>query len=195
MGGRVGCIFLAMVAALAGCQQDRRPTPGQTEPPAPPPAVKPAPQPSAPPKTDAPPAAQPAPKPSPAVQPAPSNAMPSVAEPPPPPAPPVEPAAADKPQEPAENELPPYVKILRPGGRADLAHVDITLKQPATLQLATRDVERLWVGRRELPVGRNRNVILRVDGQVFEWSRRHDALELHFTRSGGWQIARAWPED
>jgi hypothetical protein len=193
--GALTRLLAALLVVSAGCQQ-QRPAPG-AEPAREPTPVKPADRPAKPDRAPAQPAvAQPAPA-QPARSPQPTPAPAPVVSTPPAKPEPVAQAPAE-PEESAESEegdkLPPYVRILRLSGATARPTVDVEARTPATLELHTNGVERLWVGRRELPVGRNSSVALRIDEQVFEWSRSHTELELEFSPNTGWKIVRRYPD-
>lgn len=83
------------------------------------------------------------------------------------------------------------MRILAPLSTATAYSAEARPREPATLDIRTQNVGRMLVTRRELPVGRNRSIALRVDGFVFEWSASHTTLILEFSPSGGWRIAES----
>lgn len=87
--------------------------------------------------------------------------------------------------------LPPYLTVLERTRPDDPFEVQARPQPPGTLELTTRNVLRLRIDRRLVPLRRDRSIAVWIDGQGIEWTTRHDTLLLERTRSGTW---RALPQ-
>ncbi|MBW7906028.1 MAG: hypothetical protein LC135_17330 [Phycisphaerae bacterium] len=87
----------------------------------------------------------------------------------------------------------PYLRILELRSAAEPPVVTPRLEGEQVLVLETRNVQRLRITREHLAIRRDRSVILRIDGQNFEWTRRYDSIELHRDQNGFWNIISREP--
>jgi hypothetical protein len=87
----------------------------------------------------------------------------------------------------------PYLRILELRSASEPPVVTPRLEGQQALLLETRNVQRLRITREHLAIRRDRSVILRIDGQNFEWTTRHDSIELHRDQNGFWNIVSREP--
>lgn len=114
-----------------------------------------------------------------------------------PPSPPDAKPQAEASQEPAPapvppQKLPPYISVLERVEHEKRSVVDSAIVRNK-LQLSTQNVKRLRISRRDLPIARDKSVILRVDDFVLEWTPKSDTIELELGRNAGWQIVEPPP--
>lgn len=102
------------------------------------------------------------------------------------------PIAMDTPPEP-EPKTPRYLDIVEELDNAQRALVEATVVAPSKLELKTQNVKRLRVTREGLPLARNRSIVLRIDGQGIEWTRRYISVELERSPAGAWTVVRRRP--
>jgi hypothetical protein len=175
---RLPALLLGLaVLTAAGCQSRQMAPPAVQPPPRSEPA-RPAPHPAPPSERPAPPAVAAAPPASPA--PAQPPVPPPTATTPPPAAPPA--AASAEP-------VPEYVEVLElidPGGAT---RVRAQTDPPARLVVETENVQRLRLRRARLSLARDRSVALKLDGQMFEWTRATPIVEFARSANGTWAVA------
>ncbi len=86
--------------------------------------------------------------------------------------------------------VPPFLAIVEKTKPRREARVHVTVTQPRKLDIDTRNVRRLRLTRRRLPLARNRSIVLRIDGKGIEWTPDVVAVELERSRSGEWRVVR-----
>ena len=94
--------------------------------------------------------------------------------------------SAEKPPHEPEPRLPRYLRILERFDNTVQSKVRVRLEPPAKLEIQTDNVKRLRITRIGLPLMRGRSTVLRIDEQVFEWTRRSDVVELERSPNGVW---------
>jgi hypothetical protein len=88
----------------------------------------------------------------------------------------------------------PYLQILelRDAARGPTIHSLVSGRRE--LRLDTDNIQRLRITRDQLPIPRDRSVVLRIDGQNFEWTSRSASIELERDRNGFWNVSGRAPE-
>lgn len=92
-----------------------------------------------------------------------------------------------------EPRTPRYLSIVEEINVARPAKVHATVAAPSTLELTTENVRRIRVTREGLPLARDRSIVLRIDGQGIEWTRKYIAVELERSPAGAWTVVRRRP--
>ncbi len=98
--------------------------------------------------------------------------------------------SAEKPTHEPEPRLPSYLRILERFDNTARVKVRVRLEPPAKLEIQTDNVKRLRITRIGLPLMRGRSTVLRIDEQVFEWTRRSDVVELERSPNGVWMSVK-----
>lgn len=95
-------------------------------------------------------------------------------------------------EEPAEKPppVPPFVAIVETIHPQREATAHVTVTPPRKLDIDTRNVRRLRITRRRLPLARDRSIVLRIDGKGIEWTPDVVAVELERSRAGDWRVVR-----
>gem|GEM_PF-6106883 len=88
-----------------------------------------------------------------------------------------EPARAETPPEP-EKKLPEHLTLMQRVDPNAEGRIEVSVSGSDVLELAAHNVKRFRVSRERSPLATTRSVVLRVDGQVFEWTRAYTTIEL-----------------
>jgi hypothetical protein len=98
----------------------------------------------------------------------------------------------DTPEEPAP--VPPsYMSIVEEIDPVKRSIVYTTIEPPRTLELTTENVKRIRLTREGLPLARHGSLVLRIDGQGIEWTRKYVAVELERSSAGEWSVVDRRP--
>lgn len=95
-------------------------------------------------------------------------------------------AAAGLSTAPPEPQLPKYLTILRRTEPSAETNVTVRVAEGRRLELETRNVERLHIDRRNLPLDTRRSIILVLDGQPLEWLVGSPVVEFERSTNGVW---------
>lgn len=98
----------------------------------------------------------------------------------------------EAPEEP-EPKTPRYLEIVEQVHLDRVPKVRATIVSPTKLELETDNIKRLRITREGLPLARNRSIVLRIDGQGIEWTRKYLAVELERSSAGVWEVVRRRP--
>ncbi len=107
---------------------------------------------------------------------------PKVAEKPPAPAEPAEP--------PEDPPLPDYLRVVTKIDRMKPFKVAVEKGPPNRLMLDTENVSRIRIDRARFGLAGRKSIVLRLDGQVIEWTARSKVTEFTRTRNGVWRPVR-----
>lgn len=100
---------------------------------------------------------------------------------------PTPPAGAEPGGPPPTAQVPGFVRILeqtRPGD----AQVTVATPDRRTLELTTRNVQRMRLTRLGLPLQAD-TIVLRIDGYGIEWRPNRAVVEVERTNAGVWVVA------
>ena len=98
----------------------------------------------------------------------------------------------ETPEEP-EPRTPRYLEIVEPVHPDRDSKIRATIVSPTKLELETDNIKRLRITREGLPLARDRSIVLRIDGQGIEWTRKYLAVELERSSAGVWEVVRRRP--
>jgi hypothetical protein len=107
---------------------------------------------------------------------------------------PAQPIDMDVPEEP-QPEMPPYVEIVEQIKPAEPTFVNAEIVSPTKLVIETDNVRVLRITREGVPLARNRSIVLRIDDQGIEWTRKYIAVELERSPAGEWTVVRRRPAE
>ncbi|MCK4341148.1 MAG: hypothetical protein KAY37_05420 [Phycisphaerae bacterium] len=88
--------------------------------------------------------------------------------------------------QPAEPKLPDYLAIINRIEADEAVDVRIVTAADRKLMLETRNVRRLHIDRAQVPVDKDRSIVLVLDGQVLEWRANSKVVEFERTPAGVW---------
>jgi hypothetical protein len=93
--------------------------------------------------------------------------------------------ATTQPEE-AEPETPDYLTILDRFNSRERASASARVEPGNRLVIDTRNVRRLRIERRELPLDARRTIVLQLDGQGIEWLAKSRVVEFERSPNGEW---------
>lgn len=110
-------------------------------------------------------------------------------------APTTQPAATSQPtsaptSQPAP-EAPEFVRVLKMDNADDASRVTAVVSEKRNeLALKTTNVRRLRILRQDLELNRGKSIVLRLDGQTFEWPASSSVTTFECSRNGVWSPVR-----
>ena len=97
----------------------------------------------------------------------------------------VVPPATTQPAE-APPPIPDYLKVLELYDDTEPAYVEISITSPRRMVIETRNVRKIHIDRKRLPMNTRHNIILRLDGQGIEWTAKSKTEEFERSINGDW---------
>lgn len=91
---------------------------------------------------------------------------------------------------PAEPELPEYLTLVARFDAQQPVRVQVISAEGRRLVLDTHNVSRLRIDRAQVPVQRDRSIVLLLDGQGIEWLASSKVVEFERSENGVWRPVR-----